>query len=155
MKIIFADIDGPLKSVRSYFIDEDKDVAHGRLDPLAIEILVYLCKRFDAKVVFNSRWSNGNLYEELRTDGFPVDDIVHDDGMTRLKTHGMDRLQAINEWLMRHNMDLDGDDWVSFDDANIQHPNAVLVSSEVGISPDNYRNATVILGDEDPFVVLL
>ena len=166
--IIVADIDGPIISGRTY-LHPKADGLNGNIltmtgykpDILSVNILRLLVEKFDpACVVFNSTWNNSpeHLREELLTQMTGLEECLpyghfNERCMTGYPHERNDRLLAIQYWLKEY---ADGDDtnWVAFDDAFLDHPRAIRVDPEVGISMDDYRKATKILGAYDPAVVL-
>lgn len=151
MKYIFLDIDGVIKPSRCYFrkpitAEEIEEFTFGGFDPLAVDAVNRLAKKCNAHVVFNTTWNR-----------YPIVDIAIKQGLTAPiagKTqypYFTSRLMAIQNHIEKYPCDA----WVALDDAVIDHPNALRIDSELGITPQNYRDATAILGNPDPFMVLL
>jgi hypothetical protein len=152
MKIIFLDIDGPMKSVRAYFDERLKNNMDGGFDPLNVAIINRLCHLTGAVIVFNTSWNAFQGFKGLI-------DIAKSEGLkakitdtTMFPTNCKDRLTAIEYWLLSNK---DMTHWVCFDDVKLDHENCIHVDPEIGISPDNYRQASKLLGNEDKFIVLI
>lgn len=148
-KVIFLDIDGVMKPARSYFDKEAISNFDGGFDPLAVKIINHLCERTGAEIVFNTVW---NRHREPS-----IEEIAVREGITAKiagKTKYPDtsvRLTAILDWV-------DGEEnclWVALDDVVMGDRRAIAVDSENGISVENYRQATDLLGNYDYFRVLL
>jgi hypothetical protein len=137
MKVIFLDVDGPMKPTRCSW-------------QLSVAAINRIHEKTGAVVVFNSTWGARGLEYMTKVAGregitAPIYDVTD-------YPHLDDRLLAIKKWL-RENPGVEA--WCALDDVKINHPSAILVDYDIGISPDNYREATRILGNEDRFVVLI
>lgn len=150
MKIIFLDIDGVMKPARSYLL-EGNIAANGGFDVLSVAAVNRICERCDAKIVFNTTWNmhtEPTIEEIAKSEGITGEII----GKTKYpRTEG--RLEAIRTWIADSGLQVEK--WVALDDATIAHKNAVLVDPRVGITVEDYINATDILGNKDSFIVLI
>lgn len=148
-KIIFLDIDGPMKPARCYFDDDKRKAHNGGWDQLSVAIVNKICKQTGAKIVFNTAWNYKDILTIGKEQGLTGELI----GKT-LYPKVECRLEAINNWLNMHPAE-QIDMWIALDDCHIDHDNAILVDSHVGISLNNYRKATKLLGNEDKFIILM
>lgn len=156
-KIIFLDIDGPMKSGRCYANEKFRKDRKGGFDPLAVALINLLCKRTGAQIVTNSTWNlRDNLREILAGQGIKKAYLHKHLKTTYPRAFGnsYDRLQAI-QWWIGYWKRIKVERWCAIDDAPIKHDNVVLVDAENGISLDNYRQASDLLGNPDSFVVLI
>lgn len=149
MKIIFQDIDGPLIPFRMYYrgdvpYDGSRDTY--LWDPIAVDMLNELCKKFDAKVVFNSAHGESPkevLQHQAKENGLLY---LHDDCKTSFPFTG-NRYQAITEWLEKY-PNVQKFDWIVIDDMQVCLSRQIKVDWEVGMTLENYRKACLLLGDE-------
>ena len=149
MKVIFLDIDGPMKPVRAYWLERNM-VDYGGFDELSVAAINRIYKKTGAGVVFNSTWNTvGEAYMKHMAKEQGIEAPIY--GVTDYP-HLNDRLLAIQKWLA----DNEGVElWCALDDCRIEDDRAILVDPDTGISPDNYREATKHLGNEDSFIVLI
>lgn len=156
IKVIFLDIDGVMTPARSYF---DRNPS---FDPLAVKTINRLVERTGAHVVLNSTWNSkfkhtDELAEFLNSVGLVA--LYFD--MTSYAKLGFSRAVSIAAHLgdLKKNFGAEQIDWVSLGDdwsLNEEYPeNSIRVDPLNGISVENYRQATKILGNPDPFVVLM
>ena len=147
--VIFLDVDGVLLPARSYIRGWPKG-----FDPLAVDIIHHLRERFDpCTIVWNTTWNMHTdvLRKYIEHSGIGDTDSVH----TKTEYPFLrSRLDAIEQWCSDYHSDEEVN-WVAFDDAPIDHDRAIRVGTENGISVDDYREATNILGRPDDFMVLL
>ncbi len=147
MKILFLDIDGVMKPGRSYWLpSSDRD---GGFDPLAVACVNRICERTNAKIVFNTVWNLqgiNSLKSISRKQGIKASIL----GMTKFPETD-NRKEAIMQWLQHRDVEA----WCALDDAIIFLKNAIEINYLNGISVENYRQATRLLGNEDKFMVLL
>lgn len=147
MKVIFLDIDGVMKPVRSYWLGHKPN---GGWCPLSVAAVNKIHERTSAVVVFNTAWNTMGL-EELNeiaiTQGLEAPVI----GMTGYPKY-YKRLEAVYNWL-EDNPEVE--QWCCLDDKVLDDPNCRLIDPDIGISPNDYRAVTELLGNRDPFVVLL
>lgn len=151
--IIFLDIDGVMKPARCYLDPRKKAVFHGGLDELSVAAVNRLAERFDASIVFNTTW---NLHFETKEQlkNFAKDNGITANiaGKTAYPTIEK-RLDAIHNWIGLHPDE--EINWVALDDCSIASKRAVLINPQVGITIDDYIQATEILGNKDSFIVLI
>ena len=156
MNILFLDIDGVMIPGRSYIGYNGENLPS--FDPLGIQIVGKICSQCNAKVVINSTWSGmmrTELEKQIRDSGLLPNIFNHLDTLesSTMYPYGIkDRLKAINNWLYLHPLI---SNWISLDDTVIDHENAVLVDPMNGISVENYRQATELLGNLDEFRIFL
>lgn len=151
MKVIFLDIDGVVKPARCYWL-EKISMDDLQFDPLAIAAVNRLAKRCGAGVVFNTTWNRTlDTMDKARKFGSDIGLTCEIYGRTKYPFDGVDRLFAINDWLNLHSIE----SWVALDDCPIDHENAVLVDGDAGISVQDYRDASKILGVPDSFMCLI
>lgn len=151
MKILFLDVDGVLIPARNYFSNR---YAY-QFDPLAVEAVKRICKRTGAQVVMNTAWNA--TPPELRHLCLSAEFPLSNDWQTEYPV--CERWEGITGWLAKHP---DVTTWaVLDDDAKGLLPlplndfvRVIVVDPEVGITTANYREATRLLGDEDPFVII-
>ena len=149
MKIIFQDIDGPLIPFRMYYRgDRPFDTTKQSFvwDPIAVDMVNELCKKFDAKVVFNT--AHGENPKEVLQHQAHQNGLlhVHDDCKTSYPFTG-NRYQAITEWLEKY-PNVQKFDWIVIDDTQVCLSRQIKVDWEVGMTLENYRKACMLLGDE-------
>ncbi len=151
--ILFLDIDGVMKPGRAYLDRSQANALDGGFDPLASAAVNMICFRTGAWIVFNSVWNNyghDGLRMIAKREGITAP--IHQDATTDFPIHIQDRMSAIRAWINEHP---DTPVWAALDDCPMKSPFAILVDFENGISLDNYREATRLLGNEDKFVVVL
>lgn len=152
MNILFLDIDGVMKPGRCYW-SKERSKKPG-FDPLAVDCVNRICERTNSKIVFNTVWNkHPNLLEQVIEAGIK-EEYIHKEYKTIYGTDTYNRVEAIQSWLYY----LDEDaivNWCVLDDTPLYHRNAILVNYNNGISVENYRKATKLLGNEDKFMVLL
>lgn len=149
-RLLFLDIDGVIKPGRSY-LAQHRD-RQGGFDPLGVAAVNRLCERTGASIVFNSSWNCHGL-SALRDIAVGQGITAPIAGITRYPFQVDDRLQAIRTYIAENANGLC--EWCALDDALIDHPRAIRVDYENGISLADYRAATNILGNPDPFIVLI
>lgn len=151
-KVLFLDIDGVMKPGRSYWAESLANDRDGGFDPLAVAAVNRICSKTGACIVFNTTW-NLQGPDRMRTiaeqQGIEAD--IHPDSVTPYP-HTSDRLQAIRDWINEHPGITA---WAALDDVHLEHDSAITVDGDNGITVENYRRATVLLGAEDKFMVLL
>lgn len=147
MKIVFIDVDGPLMPARMYIYGP-----HPGFDPVCVKFLLEIIHRCNAKLVActtHAMRGKEYLFNLFETNGIDTS-LFHDDWSIG-KIGGNSRTELINAWLEKHKPDR----YCIIDDAKIDNRKVVRVNAEVGISPSDYRKATEMLGNPDPFVVLV
>lgn len=152
MNVIFLDIDGVMKPARSYLVDGNIKNTNGGFDVLSVAAINKICKRCDAKIVFNTTWNyrhSPDIMEIGVIEGL-TGEIIGKTNYPRTES----RLDAINEWINNHPSHC-VTNWVAIDDAPIKHDNAVLINAEFGIGVNDYIKATEILGNKDSFLILI
>ncbi len=149
MNILFLDIDGVMKPGRCYWNKE-----RSGFDPLAVDCVNRICERTNSKIVFNTTWNrDSDLFEKVIEAGVK-EEYIHNHYKTEYSIGIYNRLEAIQNWL--YYVDEDSiTNWCALDDAPLDHDNAILIDYNNGISVENYREATRLLGNEDKFMVLL
>lgn len=151
MKVVFLDIDGPMKPVRSYFSRERGFNTSGGFDPLSVDAINRLCEKTGAKIVTNTTWNKlKDIPAILVAEGIKKEHI-HEDHKTFYPDLG-DRLLACKEWMARNP---GVKHWCAIDDVAQESENWVLIDAEVGITGRDYTAAAALLGVKDPFIVLL
>lgn len=154
MKVIFLDIDGPMKPARCYFHELRAKDHDGGFCPLSVAIVNRLCEKTGAGIVFNTTWNHRFRTLEQAAEFAEVNDLTGK-VLGKTKYPGCERRVAIQDWIDNHAPE-PVTHWVALDDCpSIKGPNAVLVDGENGISVQNYRDATKILGGDDAFMVLI
>lgn len=153
MNVIFLDIDGVVKPARCYW-RKRVTMEDLNFDPLGIDAVNRLAHRCDAGVVFNTTWNRtldtmDKTYEFARNIGLTCP--VY--GRTKYPFGGVQRLEAIEDWLNITEKKIDK--WIALDDCPIDHPNAILIDGEMGITVNDYRKASEILGNPDRFICLI
>jgi len=131
-RVVFLDIDGPIIPFSMYLVN--RMASHHRIIPkIPIAVVNELCKRGNAKVVFNTTHNNN-------WDGVPDIDVacvraglspenIHHDTKTRYPQISRD--QAVIDWLKKHP---ETTDWVAFDDAKfIEDERLVWVDPDAGL----------------------
>ncbi len=145
-KYVFLDIDGVMKPGRSYFCPKSANSMNSGFDPLAVAAINRLCAKTGAVIVFNTTWNRLNMVDIANAEGITAPIA----GKTRYpELH--DRLKAIRLWLE----DNPAAEWVALDDCPIADQRAILIEPENGITTQNYRDACRLLGQPDPFMLLL
>ena len=149
MNIIFIDIDGPLIPGRSYILGHRPGI-----EEIGAKFLKELCSRCDAKLVACTTYAGRG--KDLVLNMFVLKDIYerdfHSDWSIKYPNRGLTRQEAVKVWL-EENPGVNN--YVIIDDARHDDPNWIEVHPEIGITLENYRKATNILGNPDDFVVLL
>lgn len=148
MKILFLDVDGPLIPNRMYFAGMPRfDNGVWRYDPLAVEMVKYLINKHNVKLVYNSSHNHdGDDHMRVQATANGLDLAhFHDDIITGFPLKHMNRLNAISEWLTYHP---EVTRWAVFDDANIEHVNAIKINFHTGIMFEDVKRAEYLLADE-------
>jgi hypothetical protein len=154
MKVIFLDIDGVMKPGRCYFHELMSKDIDGGFDPLAVAIVNRLCAKTGAGIVFNTTWNHRFNTMEKAVEFGEVSDLSGKI-LGKTKYPGCERRVAIEDWLKNHAPE-PVTHWVALDDCpSIKGDNAILIDGENGITIQNYRDATKILGGNDAFMVLI
>lgn len=151
MRIVFIDVDGPLIPGRAYILKSEN--AHRSLEPIGAEFLKSICSRCEAKLVACSTWaSNKERFFKLFNDGDISESWFHKDWKVEYPHCDLTRQEAVKKWLDEHP---GVEEYIIIDDAKHDDPNWIQVHPEIGITIDNYREATKRLGNLDKFVVLI
>lgn len=145
-KFIFLDIDGPMKPGRCYLCPEKGSDGFGGWDPLAVAAINRMCVKTGAKIVFNTTWNRQNIKDIAINQGITAPIA----GKTKYPNF-KSRILAIHDWIHENPCDA----WVALDDAHMDDHRCILVCSDNGISVENYRLATELLGNPDKFMVLI
>jgi hypothetical protein len=151
-RILFLDVDGPLIPSGMYVIN--RRASWERMcSPICVAIVNELCRKADAKIVFNSTHNRdgSRALADLAREGLDVD-FFHEDAMTGYfqDLSVGTRMGAIEDW-----MEKNGEaDWIAFDDSNFtDNERLILIPFEVGITPHHYHLASEIWKIE-PIIVL-
>ena len=174
LNLVFLDIDGVMVPTRAYFnrFFPGGMSPKGNADPLGVAIIKHLCNHCSAQVVFNTVWGMDPLNLLMFAYHNGLEEVVYGFDRARLpEKEAMEifhtkypraesRMEAIQKWIAENV----GDEttvlrWMAFDDNPgselLESGNCVLVDPELGITVEDYRKATTLLGDHDPFVVVL
>lgn len=153
MNIIFIDVDGPLIPGRIYILDYMYDDGIRRMEEIGCKLLREIMNRCNAKLVActtHSRDEN-RFFKMFEHEGFSRDDF-HQDWRTDYPLKNRDRKQAVYDWLDNHK---NVEKYIIIDDHKFNDPNYIDINPEIGITLDNYRKATELLGNKDEFIVLI
>jgi hypothetical protein len=147
MKIIFQDIDGPLIPMRMYYNGSRPHNGKSFIyDPVAVDMLRTLCRKFDAKVVFNTAHNENPvdvMMYQATTNG--MEDIMYtQDPATSFDDLIVSRLYSIEQWLARHP---EVTDWVVIDDYEIKTDRLVQVDFRTGMTIDTFYRVCDLLGE--------
>lgn len=151
-KILFLDIDGVMKPSRVYWDQSLANDRDGGFDPLAVAVVNRICDRTEAVIVFNTVWNllgHDRLLAIAKQQGITAD--IHQDCVTAYPRCKV-RLRAIMDWINEHPEIVT---WAVLDDYPLDHKHAITVDGENGISVEDYRRVTALLGNEDKFLVLV
>lgn len=148
-RIIFLDIDGPLISVRAYFLPNQTKPA-SMFDPCAAAMLLRLLDDSGAKIVISSIWGQHGRErcEELLSKNGINPSYLHDDWITPRKMSST-RFHEIGWWIMNHP---EVTHYVAIDDEDLPVDwiaNAVLCDSAEGFSLRNFKECKLLLGVEE------
>lgn len=154
MKVIFLDIDGVMKPARCYLDEKKKKNHDGGFCELSVAAVNRLAAHCNAGVVFNTTWNaRFKTMEEIKAFGKSMGLTCEILGKTKYPSMEK-RIDAIHHWISMHPAE-EVEKWVALDDCEIPSKNAVLINAEMGIGVQNYIDATNILGNRDPFVILM
>lgn len=145
MKLIFADIDGPLATDECGKREDTKWGSIYRMNPKCVDVLNDILKETDAELVISSDW---RLYWSLEEMGeiFEWNGIIKKPvGMISNKNVSMfdleiNRIHQIRIYLDEHKPEK----WVAFDDLNLKSkkvPNFVLCDSIDGLCGENVKES--------------
>lgn len=147
-KCIFLDIDGPMVSVRAYFLNPHGSTMVAKtFDPIAVAMLNDLCEITSAKLVLCSTWRNIYTFEWI-VEHFQKQGVTgefHSDWRTpHHLTLQNSRAAEITEWLDAHP---EVEQYVVIDDEWMPPVlNSTLVSTYNGLSIVNFHEALTHLG---------
>lgn len=152
MNIIFIDIDGPLLPGRAYILNYNHD--ERPLEEISCQFIKEIINRCDAKLVACTTHSrNKDALFKLLSSGGITKEMFHDDWKVMYPNNeNISRQDAVKIWLSNHP---DVENYVIIDDAPHADNNWIEVDREIGITINNYRKATKLLGNPDKFVVLI
>lgn len=144
MNIIFLDVDGPLIPGRMYYAKSKstfRESANQFLwDPIAVRMIMELCTKHKAKVVFSTS-HNEIEYSDMRRkadyNGL-FSHLLHHHNRTEFRVSCYNKKDAIVQWLREHP---EVKYWVLIDDEEIMPSNQVKVDFDVGISLQNFYDA--------------
>jgi hypothetical protein len=139
LKVIFLDIDGPMKPARAYWLKPHRP--DGNFDPLAVAGINLIHERTGAALVFNTTWNGAGyvrLCEIAANEGITAPVI----GVTCFPGLG-DRLDAIKLWIMENGP---VEAWCALDDETMADDRCIRTSYDSGISVRDYSNAVRLLG---------
>jgi hypothetical protein len=156
-RIIFQDIDGPLIPLRMYFggsrpWDSTRDSFV--YDPIAVGMIVTLCQKFNAAVVFNTAHNENpdhimmhqaryNRLGSVMHPTSPCTDFVR-------KFHN--RYEAIDDWLNRH-PEIPPTQWVVIDDMPVHKTRQVTVDYTIGMTLANYQEVCELFGEKQSKII--
>jgi hypothetical protein len=156
MKIIFQDVDGPLIPGRLYYSRDahyNDEKGFFVYDPVAVGMIRELCKRFDAKVVYNTAHNEtdpGLMFWKARMND--MDDLLHDDCRTGFRVECYSKKDAIVTWLRNHP---EVTEWIVIDDETIFDGDPqVKVDFNLGLTIDNFFKACALFGDKPSSIIL-
>jgi len=131
-RVIFLDIDGPIIPYSMFLVD--RMASFNRIiPPITVAVVREICKRADAKVVFNTTHNTpfdgvDDIEIALVKAGLP-EDYIHPDMKTRYPQ--IPRDQAVLEWLSRHP---ETEDWIAFDDVKFtEKDNLIWIDPDAGL----------------------
>lgn len=131
-RVIFLDIDGPVIPFSMFLIN--RMASHDRvLAPIPVAVVREICKRADAKVVFNTTHNSpaagvDDIEVAIVKAGLPAS-ALHSDVKTIYPQ--IDRDLAVGEWLNRHP---EVEDWIAFDDVRFtDKDNLIWVDPDAGL----------------------
>lgn len=133
-RALFLDFDGPMVPM-DYWSDASKQ-RNGRIafDPLAVKTVLRVLKESPAKLVISSSWRNigyERISKILEEEGIDPSHLHPDWSIDLDITQGMGaRALFIRDWLARHP---EIEDYAVLDDAQLDIPNLVKVSTFVGM----------------------
>lgn len=131
-RVIFLDIDGPIIPYSMFLLDSMCSF-HRVIPPITVAVVREVCKRAEAKVVFNTTHNQPfrdipDIEDAVCAAGLPRE-YLHDDMKTRYP--GITRSTAVLEWLNRHP---EVEDWIAFDDVNFtDKDNLIWVDPDAGL----------------------
>jgi hypothetical protein len=131
-RIVFLDIDGPIIPY-SMFLIERMCSWHRVIPAIPVAVVREICKRGDAKVVFNTTHNNAidgvdDIEVAIVKAGLP-EDMIHADMKTKYPS--IPRDLAVLEWLSRHS---EVTDWIALDDAKFtDKDNLIWVDPDAGL----------------------
>lgn len=144
MNIIFLDVDGPLIPGRMYYAGPKstfRESANQFLwDPIAVRMIIELCEKYDAKVVFSTSHNEllfTDMEDKAEFNGLP-EKYLHFQNRTEFRVSCYNKKDAIVQWLREHP---EVKYWVLIDDEEIMPSNQVKVDFDVGISLQNFYDA--------------
>lgn len=148
MNIIFQDIDGPLIPLRMYF--RGIRPFHHKFgsfiyDPVAVDMINYLCEKYNAQMVFNSAHNENS--EEIMAHQAKVNGLLYlhptiKTDFNILVTKG--RQNAIDDWLTKNQCD----QWIVIDDIRVNNNRQVMVNYSLGMTIENFYQACKLFGDK-------
>ena len=151
MKILFLDVDGPLIPARMYYNNlKSAQYWDGtwKYDPVAVDMIKALLEKYpDLRLVYNSSHNNdgkAHMLSQALNNGFKSTDLHESDWITEFPLTTLRRMDAISKWLTEHS---GVTKWAVFDDAKLDHPNAILINFNHGITLDDYQKAEKLLND--------
>ena len=161
--VLFVDVDGVLITQRSW-IRPTRCKQHPRFDPLGAQILSAICERCETTLVWNTTHSmyadpgmNGleamARMEKLQRYTLSQSDGIRTGDATRYPREEGNRLKAIEQWLGTYAQEHTR--WCALDDAMIDDERAIKVNGDIGITAQEYKEATRLLGHPHEPLILL
>ena len=154
MKIIFLDIDGPMIPATMFLIERDCSFER-KFPPTTIAVLNEICKRTEAKIVFNTTHNTPfdgvpDIEVALVNQGLNKDYLHPTDLKTQYPQYPRDL--AVKVWLRRHP---EVTDWIALDDVRFtEEPNLIWVDPDAGLHTGHLQSAIEKLGGK-PFLILM
>lgn len=156
MKIIFLDVDGPLISTRSGFLQKEGKVLR-KFDPVSAAAIKEVINRTQAKVVISSSWSHQGydaVVQLFAENGWDIVPDLHPEWTTP-KKFSSGRIHEIKWWVGDYPEYSNGEElthWVAIDDSYLDPewvPNLVWVDTYEGFTFRNFLETLEFLGQPD------
>lgn len=146
-KILFIDVDGPLIPSRALFLENQGKLLNlgvaDTFDPVAVSVINTVLKETKCQFVISSTWRIKRL--EVCKNLFTLNKInfdhIHSDWETPMK-FSSSRSDEIRMWLDKH---LEIEKYAILDDAKVDLPNIVRVSTEDGMQMRHYNKLIELL----------
>lgn len=153
MNIIFLDVDGPLIPGRMYYSPHatfDKQRGLFLWDHVAVGMIIELCKKHHAKVVFNTAHNerDSNLMHRKANLNGLSSEFIHEDCRTLYMINDSTKREAISAWMSDHTHEYEYH--VVIDDDILNIKNHVKVDFNIGMTIENFFEAEAYLQGLDP-----